>query len=646
MDIIADLRLFEITWLLIICLASHAIGKTIIQWFTRLEMASRIEDALFCLALGFGCLSLITLFIGMIGGLYPWVFWTLLGGIISLYWRDKLKAVIVRDKSQESRISLPPLFISLLLAGILFPLLILVLVPTMTYDAMVYHLAVPARYIQAHCIHYIPYICFSNYSMNMEMLFTIGLLLGNDTLAKFIHLMFGLLSGAAIFSMSKRHFGQETAWLSLLIFFSIPLACFIMVQPFNDLGLVFYEIMAVYAFVNWTIKEQKEQKSWLFMSALMCGLAIGVKYTGGICAVILIIGVVWEGIRSCQGFRPMIINLSLLVIIPFILNLPWFIRSLVYTGNPVYPMLYPLFNSINWNDFNHMRYIHEMTAGYGPQVVWYLKPFVCIYQLSLDLKGKGAAVCPIFLLLLPGSILVRKTHRVFKLLSAYCLLFFFIWLYTSPVDRFLLPCMGILSIITGYIGYSLLQNKLWLKKIAFPLHQLVIIIIILCCLWNAYHLCRTIWANSYWKCIHKAAGQQLLKEQSPIADYYSTVTYINNNLPPDSKILFIGEARSYYCQRAVLVNSHLDTTVIVEIIRKSRDEHDVLKRLKQQGITHILYNQTGADWLSQRFDYFHWDNKSQQRIYQRFMTGHLTPIYQEKGVVLFRIGNLGRLKNS
>ncbi|MEK7813275.1 MAG: glycosyltransferase family 39 protein, partial [Candidatus Desantisbacteria bacterium] len=358
--------------------------------------------------------SLITLGIGTIGGLYPWVFWILLSGTIILYWWNKLKSAIgsfsCQDKSQKSKIILPPFFISLLLAVILFLLIILVLVPTMTYDAMVYHLAVPARYIQAHRIHYIPYICFSNYSMNMEMLFTIGLLLGNDTLAKFIHLMFGLLSGAGIFCLAKRYFGQETAGLSLLIFFSIPLACFIMVQPFNDLGLVFYEIMAVYAFVNWITTEQKGQKTgqkWLFMSALMCGFAIGVKYTGGICTVILIIGVVWEGIWSRHGFRYIITNLSLLMIIPLILNLPWFIRSFIYTGNPVYPMLYPYFSSINWNDFNQMRYIHEMTAGYGPQVVWYLKPFACIYQLIFDWKGKGVAVCPIFLLLLPGSILVR-----------------------------------------------------------------------------------------------------------------------------------------------------------------------------------------------------------------------------------------------
>jgi hypothetical protein len=633
MDIITDLRLFEITWLLIICFASYALGKTMIQRFmARLETTSRLENVLFCLALGFGCLSLISLFIGIIGGLYPWVFCTLLCGTIILYWRNKLREATClfpcKNKNQESMLILLPLFVSLPLAGILIPLLILVIVPTMTYDAMVYHLAVPAKYIQAHCIHYIPYICFSNYSMNMEMLFTIGLLLGNDTLPKFIHLMFGLLSGAGIFCLSKRHFGQETAWFSLLTFFSIPLACFIMVQPFNDLGLVFYEIMAVYAFVNWTTTNKKP---WLLMCALMCGFAIGVKYTGGICAIILLAGVVWEGIRSRLRFRSMAINISLLSIIPFILNLPWFIRSLVYTGNPVYPMLYPLFSSINWNDFNHIRYVHEMTVGYGPQVAWYLKPFVSIYQLSLDWKGKGVAICPIFLLLLPGIILIRKMPIIFKLLSVYCLLFFFIWLFTSPVDRFLLPCMGILSIITGYIASSfLLQNKLQ--------RFLIITIIISCCLWNTYHLCRTIWANSYWKCIHKAAGQQLLKEQSPISDYYSTVTYINNNLPIDSKILFIGETRSYYCQNKVLVNSHLDTTIIVEVIQKSRDEYDVYKRLKQEGITHILYNQTGADWLSQKFDYFHWDNKSQQEIYQRFMTKHLIPIYQKKGVVLFRIG--------
>ncbi|MBU1752253.1 glycosyltransferase family 39 protein [bacterium] len=516
-------------------------------------------------------------------------------------------------------------------------MLILVFVPTMTFDAMVYHLAVPAKYIQAHRIHYIPYICFSNYSLNMEMLFTMGLLLGGDTLAKFIHLSFGLLSGAGIFCLAKRYFGQETAGFSLLAFFSIPLACFIMVQPFNDLGLVFYELMAVYAFVNWTTTGQKP---WLVMCALMCGFAMGVKYTGGICAGILLVGVITVGVGSKPTLIPNglcrkhtnISNVCLMLFIPFLLNLPWFIRSFIYTGNPVYPMLYPLFGGINWNDFNHMRYIHEMTAGYGPQVAWYLKPFACIYQLILDWKSKGVPVCPIFLLLLPGILyqryylLIRQRLPVaFKLLAVYCLLFFLIWTYTTSVDRFFLPCMGILSIVVGYIAASL------------PLRRTVITWVILCCLWNTYHLCQTIRTNSYWKCINRAAGHQLLCERSPIADYYSVITYINTHLPCRSKILFIGEARSYYCQKEVLINSHLDTTIIVEMVRKSMDEYDVLKKLKQQGITHILYNQTGADWLSQKFDYFHWDNRSQQAIYQRFMTRQLIPIYKKKGMVLFRL---------
>jgi hypothetical protein len=455
----------------------------------------------------------------------------------------------------------------------------------------------------------------------MEMLFTIGLLLSGDQLAKLIHFLFGILSSVSIASLANKYFNRETGIYTLLTFFSLPLNCFIMVQPFNDFGLVFYEVMAVYAFINWITTKKYP---WLFLCYIMCGLSIGIKYTGVLCIIILLFNMLWYN----RGFKTYIINIASGIFIPIIINLPWFIKAFIYTGDPVYPLCYNIFGGLGWNEFNHIRYISEMTAGYGPQVVWYLKPFACIYQLSFDWDTAQLPVGPIFILLLVLYIVMKHKTPIVKFLCVFCISFFIIWVYTSPVDRFLLPCIALMCVISG-CGITYFLNT--------RLRLVIIILIVLHSLWNAEKLWSTIWGNSYWRYIQYTAKEELLQRYSPIYDYYSVIRYINLHLPLDSKILFIGEARSYYCEREVFVNSHLDTTIIVELIQKSKDINELLENLNQMEISYILYNQYGANWLSKKFNYFHWTDRSQQEIYQTLMKKHVIPVYQKNNVILFKI---------
>jgi hypothetical protein len=138
-------------------------------------------------------------------------------------------------------------------------------------------------------------------------------------------------------------------------------------------------------------------------------------------------------------------------------------------------------------------------------------------------------------------------------------------------------------------------------------------------------------------CLKKEDGEEFLLKKSIIRDYYAVISYINYHLPLQSKILFIGETRSYYCQRDKLVSTQFDTNIILELIRKSKDIDTLMRNLKKLGITHILYNEAGSRWLIKYFDYFHWQNEDEERLYNLFMQDYLKLIYSKGAISLYEL---------
>ncbi|MFH1563073.1 MAG: glycosyltransferase family 39 protein [Nitrospirota bacterium] len=614
----ADLRILEISLLSILVIVSFCLGFKILR-ILKVQTSSFLEETVFSVGLGLGCFSYLVLGLGLVGLLYDWIFYVIFGVVLVLFFPW--------NRWRQGRWNLPE-FSFRCLTPLFFLLLaiILLLVPTITFDALVYHLAVPEIYVKYHRIIYLQDNCFSNYTFNTEMLFTLGLLLKGDLLAKAIHFLFGVLSALGIYSLARRYFGQRTAYWSILAFCSMPLAIFVATVAFNDFALTFYEILAVYAFINW---HKEKNRGWLLVCGLTCGLAIGTKYFGGFCFIILalsILSISWRQKGWLEGLKTTVIFAGL-VLLP---NLPWLIKNLVFTGNPVFPLLYDVFDGKNWSQFHQVRYLHEMTRySLGPHFL--LKPFVFLWDISfkhgggMD-SGIKLTVGPIFLIILPFLLKCRRLDFSIKYLLAFCEIFFLFWSYTCAVDRFVLPCFVLLCVVLGYIIERFKGKFLypWLLAILFISLGL-----------NLEYVLKVIHKNSYFMCLKKANTEKFLLEKSIISDCYDVLTCINHNLPAQSKVLFIGEVRSYYCQRNKLVATQFDTNIILELIRKSKNIEGLMKNLKELGVTHVLYNETGAKWLTQYFDYFPWKNNEEKELYNLFMQDYLKLIYNKGAIYLY-----------
>ena len=114
------------------------------------------------------------------------------------------------------------LLIGTLLIALVLSLIVLSSVPPVSRDALTHHLIVPKLYIKFNGIEELPYISFSYYPMNLDILYWFALKFWNDIIPKYIHLLFGLLTAWLIFRYIKERLNTLYAFAGALFFYPYP----------------------------------------------------------------------------------------------------------------------------------------------------------------------------------------------------------------------------------------------------------------------------------------------------------------------------------------------------------------------------------------------------------------------------------------
>jgi hypothetical protein len=74
------------------------------------------------------------------------------------------------------------------------------------------------------------------------------------------------------------------------------------------------------------------------------------------------------------------------------------------------------------------------------------------------------------------------------------------------------------------------------------------------------------------------------------APYFAGVQFINQSLPQNATILFVGEERGFYCNRRFITASWFDTNPLINLADTASNSTDFAYKLQRKGITHLLIN--------------------------------------------------------
>jgi len=449
--------------------------------------------------------------------------------------------------------------------------------PPFEYDELEYHLGALAEYQKAGRIVFLPHNFYSNLPQLTEMLYLLGLQTGGEGAAKLMHWLFGVLAAAGTFAVAGKHWNRTTALTAAVLFYCVPFIQDLSQTARIDLATAFFAVLAFGLLDNF----------WL--SAALAGMAVATKWTA--VPVVVLPVFVWWAAQTKSFRRP-----ALFALLSSLFVLPWLVKNWLLAGNPVYPLFDAWFGSPFWSAsqaelFSVKHYGQFDAAGWG-QIVTLMERF--------SFKETGAV--PVLLMVTPLILLVRDrdgaARRMMWLLLAGWVGW---WALTYRPWRFVVPVLPLAAMLGAY-AVERLGKRVVVRGA---------LVAALCgglCFMGGSTLVdveEPTQVPSQLSLLDYAMGEVSRNEfVSRVGrGMFEPVMWMNRNLPANAKVLYVGEAQTFYARGAVLWSTAYDQHPLEMMAPRGTGKKSLLRRLKAAGVTHVYIN--FSEWERLRNNYGH-----------------------------------------
>ena len=272
--------------------------------------------------------------------------------------------------------------------------------PEMSPDGSAYHLALVAKYYREHGFSAITTNMYANLSQAVDLLFLVPFAFGRHSAAALLHLAF-LPVLCWLMLCYGRRFGFATPALigALFVFFS-PVVGIDAASAYIDVAVTSI-LFGLYSLTQ--IWDQTRARALLVAMGVLCGFAIGAKYTA-------FTGAVYAA--AFLGWRKQWKQIGLVAAVAAVWVSPWLVKNALVLGNPVSPFG----NRIFKNPYIHVAFEEE----YAQRMREYELADRRLIPLELTVRGQalGGLLGPLFLLAPVALFSVRSTHGSRLLLAA------------------------------------------------------------------------------------------------------------------------------------------------------------------------------------------------------------------------------------
>ena len=618
----------------------------------------------FAFALGLSGASLLTLGCGLAGLLNRWLLGGLLilfllGEIVVRLRGDSSQAAASRPSGDEKRRAfwtgrrwdVLPTICLVAVAPFVLAMLLGALLPSTDFDVKEYHLEGPKEYYQQGRVTFLSHNVYTSFPFLTEMLSLLAMALRDDWFrgalaGKTVLMTMAPLTALALFAAGRRWFGSSVGWLCVVVYLTIPWVYRISIIAYAEGGLTCYLFTTLLA-VMWlthgedsvrstqysVLRPQSSASSRLEVEAtdtghwptghvLLCGLLAGsaasCKYPGLLSVVVPLGGFLvfqaWRRQRSTdtsksladdsvpRRLRTAAVTASVFTLGILITFGPWTAKNVVQTGNPVYPLLYGVFGGRDWNEADHAKWQN----GHPPMIRRFIEDPASIPGNFLDrvrdVVGRSDWQSPLLFALAPLALGWSGRRRLVLQLWGYVgWLFLVWWMLTHHIDRFWIPMLPVVTLLSGVgVGWLLgmCNDSAEIDRnaddaLSWSITAAVTALIGAAALFNlGYVTTKMCGYNAYLTDFDSARRNAT----TPM------IGVLNQHLSDDARVLFVGAAEVFDAEFDYVYNTVFDHSIfedwtsaaqpgVASAEQPLRPANEIRETFRQHGITHVF-----VDW--------------------------------------------------
>jgi 4-amino-4-deoxy-L-arabinose transferase-like glycosyltransferase len=560
----------------------------------------------------------------------------------------------MRETTSKLRNRYFPVLIVGLLALLVISIVLLCLVPPVSKDELVHHLAVPKLYLKHGGMYEIPFMPFSYYPMNVELLYLLPLYFGNDIAPKFIHFGFALLTAWLIFRYLKKRIDRTYAFIGILFFLSIPLIIKLSITAYIDLGIIFFSTAALLFLMEWAVSGFKVKL--LATAAVFCGLGLGTKYNGLIVLFLLTLFVPLLYVRAGAGRKPGLLKpvqqSFIFLLISLIVFSPWMVRNYQWTKNPIYPLYNDWFKARvaavrdSSPGVSGTKEEHGSRSIFGYRELIYGERGWQIGLLPLRIFFEGTdgdpqhfdgRLNPLLLLLTLLAFYRSKqdplsVRREKKFFLGFSVLFFAFAFFSIDLRmRYIAPMIPPLAILSVF-GLKNLVARIQssgTKAARWGMAILVLSLVFILSLNFDYLRSQFAYLEPFGYLSGKMNRHEYVARFIP---EYQAVRYVNQHLPEEARVylVFLGN-RGYYLDRDYVYGEE----ILYRLLKGSGGPDRILGGLREAKVTHLLIqDRLFSKWVDFNF------NQKEKSALQAFFKDCTKGEFHANGCSIFGLKQL------
>jgi hypothetical protein len=568
------------------------------------------ERHVVAIGLGLSAWSLLTLGFGLAG----WLSRPLFAGVLisaavleaALVWRNRKTAIGLCGVLASTSLMVP--------CGVaMVPFAVLAalgsMLPPFDFDVKEYHLGGPKEWFLDGRVHFLPHNVYTSFPFLTEMLSLSAMVLRGDWFrgalaGQFVLCGFLPLTVAAIFFTGRRLFGTAAGLLGAVAYITTPWAYRISVIAYAEGGLTSYLAFALLAAVIAIdrLRSGAPASRTVLLVGLFAGSAMACKYPG-VVQVVIPIGAALVATDFIPRRSPpaaaggatsfelrdalktaAIYSLGVLLAVG-----PWLVKNAVETRNPVYPLLWSVFDGRDWDAELNAKW----NAAHSPPHYHPAAFFTDMADVAAVNDWQGLLVFGLAPLALLGP--MRRRAAMLWLFVGY--LYAAWWLLTHRIDRFWVPLLPPACVLAG-------AGALWAEDLPRRIGG------------DLGDLLRTTWRFACGAAVVAATLFGVGFDTTPfagnpsyLADLASAsravekpgLAILNRTLPPGSKVLLVGEAEILDARFPLIYNTVFDDSIFKEWTAATasgvppqawplRPGDDIRRTFEEHGVTHVYVN--------------------------------------------------------